>query len=530
MGNLASIVKAYDIRGIVPDQLDEEVAEAVGAAFAAQTEAATILTAHDMRASSARLADAFGRGAAAQGADVLASGLGSTDMLYYGSGYLGVPGAMVTASHNPPQYNGIKLCRAGAKPVGIETGLRQIQALAEQAPAPASVPGSVTTVDLLPGYADFLRKLVDISAIRPLTVVVDAGNGMAGYTVPKVLEGLPITLIPLYFELDGTFPNHVADPINPENLRDLQRAVVEHHADIGLAFDGDADRCFVVDERGEVVSPSVLTALIAARELAREPGATIIHNLITSRAVPEIISECGGTAFRTRVGHSFIKAEMARTGAVFGGEHSGHFYFRDFWFADSGMLAALHVLAALGRPAPAGPGSAGPGSEGPAGPLSRLLADYSRYHASGEINSLVADQAEATARVRETFAGRPGVTTDELDGLTVGADTWWFNLRPSNTEPLLRLNVEADSEAAMAALRDEVLGIVRKEILCSSKAGSSTSWPARSATRRCGPTRTPASSCAPAIPAVWPTRFATISRCCSWKRPGGQASRRERRP
>jgi phosphomannomutase len=520
VGNLASIVKAYDIRGVVPDQLDEEVAEAVGAAFATQTGARTILTAHDMRASSAWLADAFGRGAAARGVDVLAAGLGSTDMLYYGSGNLGIPGAMVTASHNPPQYNGIKLCRAGAKPVGIETGLKQIQALAERTPAPAPVPGSVTTVDLLPGYADFLRKLVDVSAIRPLTVAVDAGNGMAGYTVPKVLEGLPITLIPLYFELDGTFPNHVADPINPENVRDLQRAVVEHHADIGLAFDGDADRCFVVDERGEVVSPSVLTALIATRELAREPGATIIHNLITSRAVPEIISARGGIAVRTRVGHSFIKAEMARTDAVFGGEHSGHFYFRDFWFADSGMLAALHVLAALGRPAP----------DGRPRPLSQLLAEYSKYHASGEINSRVADQAEATARVRDAFAGRPGVTTDELDGLTIGADSWWFNLRPSNTEPLLRLNVEADSEAAMAALRDEVLGIVRKEILCSSKAGSLTSWPARIATRRCGPTRTPASSCAPATPAVWPTRFATTSRCSSWKRPGGQASGRERRP
>jgi len=464
VGDLASVVKAYDIRGVVPDQLDEEVAEAVGAAFAAQTGAGTILTMHDMRASSAWLADAFGRGAAAQGAGVLAAGLGSTDMLYYGSGDLGVPGAMVTASHNPAQYNGIKLCRAGAKPVGIETGLKQIQALAERPPAPAPVPGSVTTVDLLPGYADFLRKLVDLSAIRPLTVAVDAGNGMAGYTVPKVLHGLPITLIPLYFELDGTFPNHVADPINPENVRDLQRAVVEHHADIGLAFDGDADRCFVVDERGEVVSPSALTALIATRELAREPGATIIHNLITSRAVPEIISAHGGTAVRTRVGHSFIKAEMARTGAVFGGEHSGHFYFRDFWFADSGMLAALHVLAALGRPAPDGPASDGPASDGPVKPLSQLLAEYSRYHASGEINSRVADQAEATARVRQTFAGRPGVTTDELDGLTVATDRWWFNLRPSNTEPLLRLNVEADSEAAMAALRDEVLGIVRKEI------------------------------------------------------------------
>ena len=448
MGDLASIVKAYDIRGVVPDQLDEGVAEAVGAAFAKMTGAGTILTVHDMRASSGPLADAFGRGAASQGANVLAAGLGSTDMVYYGSGDLGIPGAMITASHNPPRYNGIKLCRAGAKPVGIETGLKDIKDLAERSLAPAPIPGSVTTVDLLPGYADYLRKLVDISGIRPLTVAVDAGNGMAGHTVPKVLEGLPITLIPLYFELDGTFPNHEANPIEPENLRDLQRAVVEHHADIGLAFDGDADRCFVVDERGQVVSPSVITALIATRELAREPGATVIHNLITSRAVPEIIAEHGGVAVRTRVGHSFIKAEMARTGAVFGGEHSGHFYFRDFWFADSGMLAALHTLAALG---------------GQARPLSQLMASYARYYASGEINSQVADQAEATARVKQAFASRPGVRTDELDGLTVMAGDWWFNLRPSNTEPLLRLNVEAGDEAAMSALRDEVLGIVRNE-------------------------------------------------------------------
>jgi len=448
VGDLASIVKAYDIRGVVPDQLDEGVAEAVGAAFAKLTGAATILTVHDMRTSSAPLADAFGRGAAAQGADVLAAGLGSTDMLYYGSGDLGIPGAMITASHNPPRYNGIKLCRAGAKPVGIETGLADIQSLAERPVVPAPVAGTVTRADLLPGYADYLRKLVDISEIRPLVVAVDAGNGMAGHTVPKVFEGLPITLIPLYFELDGTFPNHEANPIEPENLRDLQRAVVEHHADIGLAFDGDADRCFVVDERGGVVSPSVLTALIASRELAREPGAVIIHNLITSRAVPEIIAEHGGVAVRTRVGHSFIKAKMAERGAVFGGEHSGHFYFRDFWFADSGMLAALHTLAALG---------------GQASPLSGLLAEYSRYHASGEINSVVTDQAAATDRVRRVFAGRPGVSTDELDGLTVAAPEWWFNLRPSNTEPLLRLNVEADSEAAMATLRDEVLNIVRDE-------------------------------------------------------------------
>ena len=450
MGDLASIVKAYDIRGVVPDQLDEGVAEAVGAAFVRVTGASTIVTVHDMRPSSGPLADAFGRGAASQGANVLASGLGSTDMVYYASGDLDIPGAMITASHNPARYNGIKLCRAGARPVGIETGLQEIKDLAERAMVPAARPGTISTVDLLPGYADHLKKLVDISGIRPLKVVVDAGNGMAGYTVPKVFEGLPITLIPMYFELDGTFPNHEANPIDPANLVDLQRAVVEHQADIGLAFDGDADRCFVVDERGELVSPSVLTALIATRELAHEPGASIIHNLITSRAVSEIICAHGGIPVRTRVGHSFIKAKMAETNAVFGGEHSGHFYFRDFWFADSGMLAALHTMAALG--------SQPPGE--PAKPLSQLLIPYARYFASGEINSQVQDQAEATERVRAEFAGRPGVSTDDLDGLTVSADTWWFNLRPSNTEPLLRLNAEADTQAAMAALRDEVLGIV----------------------------------------------------------------------
>ncbi len=446
MGDLASIVKAYDIRGVVPDQLDEGVAEAVGAAFARVTGADTIVTMHDMRTSSGPLADAFGRGVASQGADVVAGGLGSTDMLYYASGDLDVPGAMITASHNPSRYNGIKLCRAGAKPVGIQTGLKEIKDLAERPLPRALEPGTVTRRDLLSGYADHLRKLVDISSIRPLTVAVDAGNGMAGHTVPKVFDGLPITLIPLYFSLDGTFPNHEANPIEPENMRDLQRAVVEHHADIGLAFDGDADRCFVVDERGQIVSPSVLTALIATRELAREPGATIIHNVITSRAVPEIVTGAGGVPVRTRVGHSFIKAKMAEHGAVFGGEHSGHFYFRDFWFADSGLLAALHTLAALGEQSR---------------PLSQLLAAYTRYFASGEINSEVADQATTTERVRQAFAGRPGVSTDELDGLTVAAGTWWFNVRPSNTEPLLRLNAEADTEAALAALRDEVLGVVR---------------------------------------------------------------------
>jgi len=447
VSDLDKIFKAYDIRGIVPDELDAGVAEAVGAAFVRLTNANTIVTLHDMRASSQPLAEALGRGAAAQGADVIHGGLGSTDMVYYASGSLDMPGAMITASHNPARYNGIKLCRAGAKPVGVETGLVEIKAMvASGVPVYDGEPGTVTSRDLLPGYAEYLKKLVDLSGIRPLKVVVDAGNGMAGHTVPTVFEDLPITLVPLFFELDGTFPNHEANPIDPENLRDLQRAVKDNRADIGLAFDGDADRCFVVDERGEIVSPSVLAALIATRELAREPGATVIHNLITSRAVPELISEHGGPPVRTRVGHSFIKAKMAETNAVFGGEHSGHFYFRDFWFADSGMLAALHVLAALGHDNR---------------PLSAILSDFSRYAASGEINSEVADQAQATAKVRSVFSERTGVTLDELDGLTVSADDWWFNLRPSNTEPLLRLNVEAASAEQMAAVRDEVLGLVR---------------------------------------------------------------------
>ncbi len=447
MPDLDKIFKAYDVRGVVPDELDESVAEAVGAAFVRLTGAKYLVTLHDMRESSAPLAAALGRGAASQGANVISGGLGSTDMAYYASGSLDVPGAMITASHNPAKYNGIKLCKAGAKPVGIETGLAEVKRMvADGVPAYGGAPGTVSRRDLLPGYAEYLKKLVDVSGIRPLKVVVDAGNGMGGYTVPTVFEGLPVTTVPLYFELDGSFPNHEANPIEPENLRDLQKAVREHQADVGFAFDGDADRCFVVDERGENVSPSVLTAMIAARELAREPGATVIHNLITSRAVPELINEHGGTPVRTRVGHSFIKAKMAETSAVFGGEHSGHFYFRDFWFADSGMLAALHTLAALGHDDR---------------PLSAILADFSRYSASGEINSEVSDQAGVTRQVRDVYAPQPGVVTDELDGLTVSGDTWWFNLRPSNTEPLLRLNVEAANEVEMAAIRDEVLGLVR---------------------------------------------------------------------
>ena len=449
MSELDKIFKAYDVRGVVPEELDETVAEAVGAAFVRLTGTKKLVTLHDMRPSSGPLADAIGRGATSQGADVIRGGLGSTDMVYYAAGSMDIPGAMVTASHNPARYNGIKLCKAGAKPVGVETGLLEIKDMvAGGVPGYEGKPGTTIEMDLLPGYAEYLKKLVDISGIRPLKVAVDAGNGMAGHTVPTVFEGLPIAIVPLYFELDGTFPNHEANPIDPENLRDLQRAVKENKADIGLAFDGDADRCFIVDERGEIVSPSVLAALIATRELAREPGAVVIHNLITSRAVPELVTEHGGKAVRTRVGHSYIKAQMSDHNAIFGGEHSGHFYFRDFWFADSGMLAALHALAALGHDER---------------PLSVILSDFSRYADSGEINSEVADQAAATAKIKSTYAERSGVTFDELDGLTVSGDTWWFNVRPSNTEPLLRLNVEASNEAEMAAVRDEVLGLIRED-------------------------------------------------------------------
>ncbi|MES4892883.1 phosphomannomutase/phosphoglucomutase [Streptomyces sp. NPDC096012] len=450
--DLSQIVKAYDVRGVVPDQWDESLAGLFGAAFAEVTGAAAIVVGHDMRPSSPGLSRAFARGAADRGVDVTEIGLCSTDQLYYASGALNLPGAMFTASHNPAQYNGIKLCRAGAAPVGQDTGLAQIRELVEkwlesEAPAPAAEPGTLTGRETLEDYAAHLRSLVDLTSIRPLKVVVDAGNGMGGHTVPTVFAGLPLTLVPMYFELDGTFPNHEANPLDPANLVDLQKRVPAEGADLGIAFDGDADRCFVVDEHGDPVSPSAVTALVAARELARNGGkGTIIHNLITSRTVPEVVRENGGTPARTRVGHSFIKAEMARTGAIFGGEHSAHYYFKDFWNADTGMLAALHVLAALG---------------GQEGPLSALVAQYDRYTGSGEINSTVADQSARLTAIRTAYEGRADVTLDDLDGLTVAAADWWFNVRPSNTEPLLRLNAEAKDEPTMARIRDEALAIIR---------------------------------------------------------------------
>jgi phosphomannomutase len=458
VSDLSRIVKAYDVRGTVPDQLDEATAEALGAAFvltlrASGDDAVQIVVAHDMRESSPPLSGAFVRGARRSGADVVEAGLGSTDLLYYASGALGIPGAMFTASHNPARYNGIKMCRAGARPIGQETGLTEIRDRAEQILGGSleigDGDGKTTQRDLLTEYAVHLRALVDLSKIRQLKVVVDAGNGMGGYTVPAVLgdaalDPLPLEIVPLYFELDGSFPNHEANPLEPANLVDLQKAVREHGADLGIAFDGDADRCFVVDERGEAVSPSAVTAMVAVRELAKHPGSTIIHNLITSRAVPEIVAENGGQPVRTRVGHSFIKAEMARTNAVFGGEHSAHYYFRDFWYADTGMLAALHVLATLGEQDE---------------PLSSLVRQYVRYSDSGEINSTVADQQAKTAEVKAAF---PGASFDTLDGLTIDLpDGSWANLRPSNTEPLLRLNVEARTPERMAELRDQVLAIVR---------------------------------------------------------------------
>jgi phosphomannomutase len=449
--NLNAIFKAYDVRGLVPEQLDDTLARATGRAYVRVVGATTVVVGHDMRASSPGMAGAFADGATEAGADVILVGLASTDQLYFASGHLGHPGVMFTASHNPAQYNGIKMCRANAVPIGVDTGLAEIRDAVAAGDTPvAARQGTISHHDVLDAYAAHLLSLAPVAG-RRLKVVVDAGNGMAGHTAPAVFDRLGddrVELVPMYFELDGTFPNHEANPIDPDTLVDLQARVVAERADIGLAFDGDADRCFLVDEQGRAVSPSTLTALIASRELAKQPGATVIHNLITSRAVPELVSELGGVAVRTRVGHSYIKATMAETDAVFGGEHSGHFYFRDFWRADSGMLAALHALAALAEADR---------------PLSELLGEYERYVVSGEINSTVDDQGEVMAEIERVYADRDATTTDHLDGLTVTHEDWWFNVRPSNTEPLLRLNAEGRDAATMAEVRDSVLTLIRRD-------------------------------------------------------------------
>jgi phosphomannomutase len=458
---LDKIIKAYDIRGLVDEEITPDFTFALGIAFAKfverEREPATIVVGEDMRPSSPELATAFSDGITSQGLDVVRIGLASTDQLYFASGNLNLPGAMFTASHNPAQYNGIKLCKSGARPIGQESGLLWIKdqihlGMTEGFPIPNRTLGKESSSDLLPRYADFLFSLFPQGAFeknfvgRPIRIAIDAGNGMGGHTAPAVMSKINAVVDGIYFELDGTFPNHEANPIEAKNLVDLQKLVRNKEADIGLAFDGDADRCFLVDEKGELVSPSALTALIAERELKKYPGSSIIYNLICSRAVPEVIKENGGVALRSRVGHSYIKKMMAENGAIFGGEHSGHFYFKDFWNADSGMLAALHAIAALLDEQE---------------PLSTLLSRFNRYSLSGEINTRVEDTQAAIAKIKSEFAGSSqAVEFDELDGLTVTSTDWSFNVRPSNTEPLLRLNVEASSEEEQIGVRDLVLRIL----------------------------------------------------------------------
>jgi len=446
----AHIFKAYDIRGLVDVEIDVDFAFATGVAFARflqiEREPGTIVIGEDMRPSSPLLADAFSAGATSLGMDVIRIGLASTDMLYFASGKLGLPGAMFTASHNPAEYNGIKLCFSSARPIGKESGLVTIEKFVrEGSPLALGGIGVEKQRNMLEEYVDHLLTLVDIKNIRPLKIIVDAGNGMAGHTAPAIFARLNCEVIPMYFELDGTFPNHEANPLDETTLTDLKKAIIDQKADLGLAFDGDADRCFLVDELGVAVNPSALTSLIAHRELIKRPGSSIIYNLISSRAVQEVIDENCGVGLRSRVGHSYIKKMMAESGAIFGGEHSGHFYFKEFWRADSGALAALHAIAALGESDTT---------------MSALLAPYNRYVISGEINSKVADVKAATEGVEKSYSSGQ-VTIDHLDGLTVNGDTWWFNLRPSNTEPLLRLNVEASTQAQMETVRDAVLSLIR---------------------------------------------------------------------
>jgi phosphomannomutase len=448
MRDLSLVFKAYDIRGTYPDQIDEELCRAIGSAVATFAGAPELLVARDMRPSGQGLVAAFAEGANAVGVSVVDLGMASTDFFYFASGSLDAPGAMFTASHNPAQYNGIKLCMAGAKPVGKETGLAEIEALTEQfldAPASGGT-GTVTTRDLLGAFADHVRSFVDVAKLKPLKIVADTANGMGGLIAPLVFQGLPFDVEILYPELDGTFPNHPADPIQPENLVDLQAAVLAHHADVGLAFDGDADRVFLIDEQAQPISGSLTTALVASSMLEKNPGSTVLYNLICSRVVPETIAEHGGTAVRTRVGHSFIKQVMAETGAVFGGEHSGHYYFRDNYRADSGIITAMIVLELVSISGQ---------------PLSQMLEPFRRYADSGEINTEVANPA-ATVEAVADYVVEHGGTVDRLDGLTVDHGDWWYNLRPSNTEPLLRLNVEAPDAASCQAHVDEVLELVRR--------------------------------------------------------------------
>ena len=446
--SLASVIKSYDIRGLVGREINEELCHDIGIAFANLVESEEIVVGFDMRPTSQSLVDAFSEGVRKTGTNVVNIGLSATDQLYFATGILQIPGAMFTASHNPAEYHGIKLARAGARPIGTASGLEEIRRALISGNLPiANKLGTERSVDMLESYGEYLRGLVDCGSIRKLKIVVDAGNGMAGHTVPHVLGPLNLEIIPMYFELDGTFPNHEANPLDYSTLRDLQARVRAEGADLGLAFDGDADRCFLVDETGAIVEPSLLTALIAESELKQSPGETIIYSLISSRIVPEVIRSNGGVPSRSRVGHSFIKAQMAETGAIFGGEHSGHFYFRDFWNADSGMLAALYAISALGHTSKSAT-------------FSSLISKFRKYVSSGEINSKVANTGAAMAKVEERFAHLGEI--DRLDGLTISTSTWWLNVRPSNTEPLLRLNVEGDDDAIMCRIRDEALEVIRQ--------------------------------------------------------------------
>jgi phosphomannomutase len=448
MADFDSIFKAYDIRGVFPDQIDAGMSRAIGAAFARFVAddapgVVSIVVGHDMRPSAEELVPAFIDGVTSQGLDVVSIGLASTDMVYFAAGRLDMPAVVFTASHNPAQYNGIKMCRRGAAPIGEESGLRTIRDLAARGLAPVGTKGKVSERVMLDEFADHVLSFIDVSALRPLKIVADTANGMGGLVVPAVFDRLPVELEILFPELDGTFPNHPADPINPANLVDLQTRVRETGADLGLAFDGDADRVFLVDEKAQPVSGSLTTAIVAAGMLAKYPGASVIHNLICSKAVPEIIAERGGTPVRSRVGHSFIKQLMSETGAVFGGEHSGHYYFRDNFRADSGLIATVVILEQLSRSGV---------------PLSELRKPFERYRASGEINTTVTDQQAVLDRVAAAYA-EAGI--DRLDGLTVDLGDWWFNLRPSNTEPLLRLNLEAPSDVEVDARVAEVQALMQ---------------------------------------------------------------------
>jgi phosphomannomutase len=444
---LDTVFKAYDIRGIVPDEMDADLARAVGRAFAHFASADRIVVARDMRSSGVALAAAFADGVTAGGVDVVDLGLASTDLLYFASGELDAPGAMFTASHNPAQYNGIKLCVSGARPVGQDTGLAEIKRLVASGIAgepPSERIGGVTQQDLLGAFAKHVRSFVDLDALRPLRVVADTANGMGGLVVPEVFGELPFDLTILYGDLDGTFPNHPADPIQPENQKDLQQAVLDSGADLGLAFDGDADRVFLVDELGHGLSGSLTTSMVAASILDKHPGEKIIHNLICSKAVPEVVREHGGTPIRTKVGHSFIKAVMAETGAIFGGEHSGHYYFRENFRADSGLIAAMIVLGMLSVAK---------------SPLSELRKPFERYADSDEINTRVDDPRAVIETIARAYAD---AETDRLDGLTVDQGDWWFNVRPSNTEPLLRLNLEARTPEECDARVQDVLALIKE--------------------------------------------------------------------